>query len=375
MVLARPGRWSRFLAGNPARAVLLDPPRGRPLRGGATAEAGRHVPVAAPVLLGRFRHGLTVAWWRDGWIVQGKVTGATLARKLAAMLPPELAGRWRIRDGVLRVASAPRLLDGRGWHPSPAVDPSRQLACWVWYHGAGWPGWWRDGNLVLERGHPAHGPRVAPRGALLARLRDGGHLLALLGDRLPAEGLLKGLGGRATTLLSRSVGVWLRRLNPASPLPHPLLAVELGLGDGEKGEVVAGALRELVCPFGCQSSAVTLSDGRPADRWDSAVGSWWVTVLPGDAVIAATEEGQLETLLATRGSWPPGDWAVAGGEATAASLSALSGARLLAILGVIRPSRLAALRQVAVPVRGFTAVRWWRDAHGTRIEIEPAPDR
>jgi len=377
VVLAKPGRWSRFFARNPERSVLLDPAWWRSLRSGReNPGTAPHVPgTAVTLLLDQFRHGLAMAWWKGGWIVQGPVSGGSLARRLSALLPPELEGKWRLADGFLRIASDPSLLAGRDWTVTPNVDPSRRLACWAWLHGAGWPGWWEDGTLVFQRGHPAASPWPEPRGALLLRMENGLRILDLLGKRLPAEGLLAGVGRQVGGLLERPAGLWLRRLEAASPLPHPLMALELELHETEDGKDVADALRELLCPFGCRPGDVVLSDGRPAEAWASALGSWWVVVLPHDAVVAATDTTQLETFLAIRRRWPGGNWAVLGAPAAAGALSALSSARFLSILGLVRQEQLIRLHKVAVPLRGLKVIRWRRDEMGARIEVIPAPDR
>ncbi|NOZ94142.1 MAG: hypothetical protein GXP47_05300 [Acidobacteria bacterium] len=377
VVLARPGGWARFLARNPERRVLLDPGWWRSLSGGP-AGAGPRAAVpgaAAALLLDQFRHGVTVAWWQNAWIVQGAVPGGGAARRLAGMLPQSLAGRWRLREGVLRIASDPALLEGDSWTVAPSVDPTRRLACWLWFHGSEWPGHWEGPSLVLEHGNPDTIALPDPRGTVLAHLEDGRQLLAVLGNRLPVRGVLAGVAEKLDGLLARPVGFWLRRLEGGSALPHARMALDLGLLEGEDGEQVADSLREVLCPLGCTTEEAGLSDGRPARRWRSALGSWWAIVLPGDAVVAATGQGQLETLLGARTGWPGGDWAVVGGGAAASSLEALASARLLEVFGILRPGQLSLLRRVAVPLRGVGAVSWQRDPGGVRIELEPAPSR
>ncbi len=377
VVLARPGGWARFLARNPERQVLLDPRWWRSLSGSPAGAGSRAaVPGAAvALLLDQFRRGVTVAWWRDAWIVQGAVPGGGAARRLAGLLPQSLAGRWRLRDGVLRIVSDRQLLEGDSWTVAPSVDPARRLACWVWFHGSEWPGHWEGPRLVLEHGTPDAIGLPEPRGTVLAHLEDGRQLLAVLGNRLPARGVLAGVAEKLDGLLARPVVFWLRRLEGGSALPHPRMALELDLLEGEDGERVAGSLRDLLCPLGCTTQEAGLSDGRPARQWRSALGSWWAIVLPGDAVVAATGQGQLETLLGARRGWPGGDWAVLGGDAAASSLEVLASARLLEVFGILRPGQLDLLRRIAAPLHGVTAVSWQRDPGGVRIEIEPASSR
>ncbi len=375
VVLARPGGWARFLAQNPSRAVLLDPSWWQSLAVGSTRQGSSAAAPggAAALLLDQLRHGLVVAWWKGAWIVQGAVPGGDNARRLGALLPQHLAGKWRLENGVLRIASDPSLLEGRDWKVRPSVDPSRRLACWVWLEGAQWPGWWEKGELVLERGRAGKTSLPEARGALLARVEDGRRLLDLVGSRIPSRGLLEGIGRQLDGLLSRPVGLWLRRLEVGPALPRPLMALELGLLEGEDGHRVAGALREVLCPFGCTTEEAVLSDGRPAERWESAMGTWWAVVVPGDAVVAATARGQLETLLGARTAWPRGDWAVVSGDAAASSLRALASARLLTVLGLARNDQLDRMRRLSVPLQGLKTLRWLRGPKGVRIELQPAP--
>jgi len=374
VVLTHPGAWVRFLQRNQFRAILLDPSWWRSFETGEPQRGFSAGPVpATALLLDQLRHGLVFAWWRDAWVVQAVVPGGRATRKLAEPLSRRFAGRWRLEGNVLRIASNAALLEGRDWKLRPEIEPDQRLACWIWWDGTQWPGHWEDDRLVLERGHAGTKRLPEARGALLAHLGDGRRLLDLLGSRLPSKGILEGAGKALEGLLSRPVGLWLRRLEVGNALPRPLAAVELDLLDGENAEEVTEALHDLLCPFGCTTEEGVLSDGRPVAHWQSPMGSWWIFVVPGDAVVASTSRGQLETFLGARAAWPGGDWAVAGGDAAASSLRTLASARLLAVFGLVRSDQLERLRRLADPIRGFSTFRWIGGPRGDRIEIVPAP--
>jgi len=205
VALADPGRWVRMLASDPDRRLLLDPGWWRALAEGGGVRSGALVPAAvAAAVLDQFHQGLVVAWWEDGWLVQGRLRGAASMPKESVLgwLPAGMEGRVAVREGVLRVASSARYADGWSWRPPEIYRPEAgtRLACWALVAGARWTGRWRGGVLTLLSDNQIEREFPEAPGAALVFAQDGAAALELSGVRVPSSGLFGERGARAAVL-------------------------------------------------------------------------------------------------------------------------------------------------------------------------------
>ncbi len=383
VVLAEPGAWTRLLARDPARRLLLDPSwwRGLQAGGGPGPGAGALAPAAvAAGVLSQFPSGLVAAWWDDGWVVQGRVRGGAVVDELQSggLLPAGMKRRTVVHDGILRVASSAALLEGWGWRPPAAAPPREQLACWAWVAGVEWRGRWRrQQRLEIVRGVAPAVPEPGLGGAAVLGARDGLAALDRVGVRLPESGLLSALTRELGRSLARPVTAWVREVAPGQPLPQPRGALLLSWRDDEQPgaarDAAVGTIRDALCPFGCRETMP--AEGGGPRRWQSPLLSWWVRV-EEQGVLLATGQAELDAAagrLVTAGD--TASWLSARGPEAAAAADVLGGVGLLADVGLVPRSRLALLRRAAGPLAGFREVAWAEDAEGAAAWLDFAAPR